>query len=569
MYRHQPYWYQRGLTQIASRFSTTFTEGKPDNLFLLPSFSCQDLLPDGVFLNPVSGLHYVLHLFDSSEAALDLVSSSGNHQFSQVKETVRMHDDRMTYIEGRHAHLLRRVDNKVAIDAELNDWFLNRSEEDWLVVQGLPRLSNDLSNQDWQEAAKKQVTEMIKLVLNLERSNLRFTVLVVLNPFRHITTRPPLYNVRMDSVASSKRIREIYSGFFRRERPMKLPSSLKGVSVRNKITLDTKIRLAILRELGSIYKDANKGSFFKAHGYDSRPFLVTTPPRGAGRPRKYTFMQAVTSLKSTFSDANLIKIFGTINEHHPGELQSLFVVIRDDDRERILALVQAERASGSRGRSGHDQGSGANRVPVASATTTSGFVFGSGSGMDVEANFLKSLRSDPPPPPSEPSGNHDQTRASRASRSPSRARKSRRSPSASGRSRSKSLERHRRSPSRSRKAERSPSRSRRAERSRSRDSSSQRRGLKRNHLSSSKDRDRDAKTRKRTRHRSSSSSRSSADSESDHGKKDKRHKKSKSKKDKKKKKRRNRKSSTSSAGSSASGSTRSSKAESAAGKKEG
>ena len=172
LYRNQPFWYQRGLTQIASRFSLTFSEGKPDNLFLLPSFNCQDLLPDGAFLNPVSGLHYVLHLFDSSEAALDIMASSGNVQFGSVKETVRLHDDRMTYIESRHVHLQNRVDHRIAIDAEFNDWVLNRSEEDWLVVQGLPRLSNDLSNHDWQKAAKKQVTELIKFVLNIDRSNL-------------------------------------------------------------------------------------------------------------------------------------------------------------------------------------------------------------------------------------------------------------------------------------------------------------------------------------------------------------------------------------------------------------
>ena len=588
LYRNHPMWYQRGLTQIAARFSVTFSEGKPDNLFLLPSFSSQDLLPDGAFLTPVSGLHYVLHLFDSSEAALDLTASSGNVQFGCVKENVRLHDDRMAFIERRHDHLQRRVDHKIAIDAEFSDWVTNRSEEDWLVVQGLPRLSSDLSNHDWQEAAKKQVTELIKFVLNIDRSNVRFTVLLVLNPFRHIPTRPPLYNVRMDSVASSSRIREIYSGFFRKERPMKLPPSLKGVSIRNKITLNTKIRLAILREVGSIYKESNKGSFYKANGYTSRPFLVTTPPRGAGRPRKYTFMQAVTSLKATFSDANLIKIFQTINDHHPGELQALFVVIKDDDRERILELVRAERASGSQGRSG--QGSGASHSAAAPASTTSGFVFGSGSGMDLEANFLSSLRSPPPPPPPEAgrvqaalspektkgstsfdrrirrsqSRERESPRGRSRERSPSRSRKSGRSRSRDrrGRSRERSPSRSRksgRSRSRDRKSprgwsrERSPSCRRKSRRSRSHDSPSPGRGLKRNHLSSSRERDVDIKKRKRNRRRSSSTS-------SSESQKSKKGKKSKAKKDKDTTKHKNRNRRSSSSGSD------SSKAESAAGK---
>ena len=557
LYRNKPIWYQRGLTQIAGRFSTTFSEDRPENLFLLPSFQCQDLLSDGVFLNPVSGLHYVLQLFDSSEAALAIVTSSGNVQFGSVKENVRLHDDRMAYIEKRHENLERRVDHKIAIDAEFSDWVQNRSEEDWLTVQGLPRLSSDLSDRDWQQAAKRQVTDLIKTVLNIDRSNVRFTVLLVLNPFRHIPTRPPLYNVRMDSAASSGRIREIYSGFFRKERPMKLPPSLKGVSVRNKITLNTKIRLAIMRELGSVYKESNKGSMFKANGYDSRPVLVTFPPRGTGRPRKYTFMQAVTTLKATFSDANLIRIFQTINDHHPGELQALFVVVKDDDRDRIMDLVRSERASGQRGRSGQGQGqgsghgSGANRSSVAPASTESGFVFGAGSGMDLEANFLSSLRSAPPPPPPPEIGrDQDQGKESEeAQDSPSNGRKSRRSRSRDPESpRGRSRERGRRSSSHTRKSERS----------RSRDSSSPGRGLKRNHLSSSRERDVDFKKRKRTRQRSSSTSSSSSESRKSRSKKGK-----KSKKDKKDKryKRRSRRSSSSS-----SRSSQSSKAESAAGK---
>ena len=567
LYRNQPFWYQRGLTQIASRFSLTFSEGKPDNLFLLPSFNCQDLLPDGAFLNPVSGLHYVLHLFDSSEAALDIMASSGNVQFGSVKETVRLHDDRMTYIESRHVHLQNRVDHRIVIDAEFNDWVLNRSEEDWLVVQGLPRLSNDLSNHDWQKAAKKQVTELIKFVLNIDRSNLNFKVLLVLNPFRHIPTRPPLYNVRMDSVASSERIREIYSGFFRQERPMKLPASLKGVSVRNKITLNTKIRLAIMRELGSIYRDSNQGSSFKAQGHGSRPILITTPPRGSGRPRRYTFMQAVTSLKATFSDANLVKIFQNINDHHPGELQALFVIIRDDDRERIMDLVRADRSSGSRGRSGHGQGpssaqgqgsgqaSGANRSSMAPPSTTTGFVFGSGSGMDLEANFISSLRSPPPPPPrvsdqvGSPEPGEIRVSPERSKGSASNVKRSKRSRSRdSDRECSRGRSRERRSPAR--KSERSPSR----------DSSSPGRGLKRNHQSSSRERDVDLKKRKRTRRRSSTSP-SSSESEKNRSKKSKKGKKST--KDKKHKRHRRRSSSSSSSGSRTS---RSSKAESAAGK---
>ena len=130
---------------------------------------------------------------------------------------------------------------------------INRSEEDWLVVKGLPRLSG---TSDWQDNARRQVADLIKLVLHANRTDLNFEVVYVSNPFRFQPNRPNSYNVRMDSIRSAKHIRELFSGFFRRNRPLTKPPPLKGVSIRNKVTPDTKIRIAILHQFGSIYKEA-------------------------------------------------------------------------------------------------------------------------------------------------------------------------------------------------------------------------------------------------------------------------------------------------------------------------
>ena len=126
---------------MASRFSSIFTANPPQNLHLLPSFSSQDLEADGQFLTPVSGLHYVLHLFDQTEALISRFNLSQESQLSQVQEQVRHHEDRMSYLENRHVALQQQVSTKVAIDAEFDDWIQNRNEGDWLVLQGLPRLT--------------------------------------------------------------------------------------------------------------------------------------------------------------------------------------------------------------------------------------------------------------------------------------------------------------------------------------------------------------------------------------------------------------------------------------------
>ena len=407
LFRQQPQWYQKGLTQVASRFSSIFAATPPQNLKLLPSFSGQDLMPDGKHLTPVAGLHYVLHIFDQTEALMTRVTLSDTKQIAQVQEQVRHHEDRMSYLENRHSGLQQQVCHKIAVDAEFNDWLQNRNDEDWMVIQGLPRLN--VSRSEFPDAARKQVSDFIKVVLNACRSRLDFDVILVSSPFKLNNSGPTTYNVRLDSVYSSKRIRDLFSGFFREHRPVSLPPSLKGVSLRNKVTLETKIRISILRQMGDRYLNSNPGSSVKVRGYDPRPTLMTFPPRSSSeRPRNYNFIQAVTTLPATFSDENLALIFQTVGDRYRGKLQSLFVVLSDDDHDRCLELA---RTYTRRPRPAVPQPSGSSFASGAGASsgqvTQSGRVQGRGAGMEVDGHvsfdprLLTSIRSSPLPPPAD------------------------------------------------------------------------------------------------------------------------------------------------------------------------
>ena len=385
LYRHRPFWYQRNLAQISGLFSCVFSNGVPRNLNLLPSFCSQDLMPDGIYLTPVSGLHYMMHLFDQAESVLTCLASSSDVQLGRVQEVCRQHDDRLVFLEQRHGRLDGRFDLKTAIDAEFSDFVMNRNEEDWFTLLGVVRI-NETDRRKWQQAVRRQVSEIIKLVLSVTKTRLDFSVLHVVNPIGRRTTGQTVLNVRLDSVSSSHRIREIYSGFFTKNAPVKLPSSLKGVSLRNKVTLNTRIRIRILRQMGLNYVEANgSGSSFKVKGYDSRPLLMTSPASGAGgdRPRTFNFIEAVRSLPGVFSDEKLMAIHQLVGAHHPGELQALFVVLRDDDRERIEHLIREKQRDRQR--------------PQASVSF--GVVSGVGSGMDTQSSALASLRLPPPPPP--------------------------------------------------------------------------------------------------------------------------------------------------------------------------
>ena len=395
LFRSRPSWYQAGLAQIASRFSTVLWTKPPANLFLLPSFICQDLSPDGIHLTAVSGLHYVLHLFDQAQAVLTLEPRSPEYKLVVVQEAVRHHDDRLSYLEGRHNNVQNGANLKFAADAEFQDWVLNRSEEDWMTIIGLKRLGQ-MTPREWQGAARRQVTNFLREVLNVNNVRMEFSVLYVGNPVRGRTTGNTVLNVRLNSTAASERIRELYSGFFRRANAIQLPQGFRGISVRNKVTLATRIRIRILQQIANTYLASNPGATVDVRGYQSRPVLVTTPPRGAPNSRQmtYNFVEACKSLSTAFSDDALARIFQIVGTHHLNELRALFIVLNDDDRDRCLELARNYQHVPVR--------RGPPAAPAASAAASghfSGQVFGSGAGMEVQDLVAQIAASPPPPPP--------------------------------------------------------------------------------------------------------------------------------------------------------------------------
>ena len=117
---------------------------------------------------------------------------------------------------------------------------------------------------------------------------------------------------------------------------------MKGVSVRNKVTHDTRIRIEILKQLGARWQSANQGSVIHVRGYDPRPTLTLVPAPGPNsRIQTLTFMEAVTTLPPNLSDEALGRIFATVANRHKNSLRTHFIILSDDDRERCQELARA------------------------------------------------------------------------------------------------------------------------------------------------------------------------------------------------------------------------------------
>ena len=327
MYRAFPLWYREGLPEIMTLFSQTFSTERPDNLLLLPSFPTPDFEKNGIHLTAYSGLEFISYLFDSAQEALENLSLAQPEQSLKTSETARVLEDRVTSLEQDHRRLCRAVESKSAADAELDDFRENERFEDYFVIAGLKRIPSELVGKAWQDQAVKDVQEALKLLMGRE-----FRIVVVHNSTRRVPGAEVTYTVRLASVDDSKAIRLKFGSFFLGGKGDQRPAHLKFLSIKNRVTSETKVRIDVLKLLAQRYRDSNPGSRVKVIGYEPRPLIKITPAPSASdrRTLTYNYVEAVTKLPTNFTPSELEPIMRRINPDLYGRIRSLFVVLSDD-----------------------------------------------------------------------------------------------------------------------------------------------------------------------------------------------------------------------------------------------
>ena len=254
MYRMSPLWYREGLPEILNLFSQIMTSDMAPNLHLLSSFSTPEFCKDGVLLTPYSGMEFVLSLLDGAQDILANLDTEPEIKVSQNRESNRLLEDRVVALEQDHRRLSRVVDDKIAIDAELSDFVKNERFEDTFVLEGLPRIPDDVTGKPWQDRAVQDVQGFIKALMGREMS-----IIFVQNATKRTADAVVTYNVKMLSVADSKAIRTKFGTYFVGKID-KRPEEMKPYSVKNRVTPETRIRISVLKLIAQRYRDSNQGS---------------------------------------------------------------------------------------------------------------------------------------------------------------------------------------------------------------------------------------------------------------------------------------------------------------------
>lgn len=341
MYRFFPIWYRDGISEVLQKFSSIMSSqpGGPSNVQLLPSFPTPAFESDGVHLTPYSGLEFVLHLFESASALIQTLASSPEHLVIKNVESSRVLEDRMMALEQDHRRLNRVVEEKTAEDAELADYQENIRYESHFVILGLAHIPK-CDPKVWQERAKKLVGEFILELIGREAR-----VVFVKNITGKNKDSLARYQVQMETVAISREIRDKFGTFFPGGKDSR-PPEFKKVSVRNRLTHETRVRFIIMRVLAEHWRESNPGSKIQCIGYESRPTIKLFPSEKASDRRVLTmnFIEAVRTLPVSFSPDELELILREVKPKWQGKLRSLFVVLNDD---MIHRKFKGGKASGS------------------------------------------------------------------------------------------------------------------------------------------------------------------------------------------------------------------------------
>ena len=325
MYRRQPLWYREGLPEILTKFSAILSP--IDRINLMPSFPTPSFESDGVHLTPYSGLEYVLHLFDSAISILDSLALPVEVAVKRSAESSRVLEDRMMALEQDHLRLNNAMELKTAIDSELAEYHQNVAFESFVTITGLKRSQSGLDPREWQTEAKKVVGALLSKLMERQ-----IPILFVKNSTSRRTGAETRYHVQLQSVAESKEIRDKFALFFTGGKKEK-PDEYKDIAVRNRLTQETRIRLAIMQLIAHRYRGSNPEGHAKVLGFESRPILKISPPSSdpdSARVQTYTYIEAIKKFPTNFNSEELKPILSMLGSEHKGKVRSLFVVLNDD-----------------------------------------------------------------------------------------------------------------------------------------------------------------------------------------------------------------------------------------------
>jgi hypothetical protein len=180
----------------------------------------------------------------------------------------------MVAVEQCQKLLTKSLATKTAVDAELACFQENVRNEVFFVISGLRKIPPGLQGREWQDKAKADVQTVIRTLLGKD-----LPIVVVQNISGRGAEAEVRYHVKMECTAHSQEIRSKFSYFFSKGVDRR-PEALASVSISNRLTPATQIRIAIMKLIAKRYVESNPDGKARVISYEARPMLRIVPPQG-------------------------------------------------------------------------------------------------------------------------------------------------------------------------------------------------------------------------------------------------------------------------------------------------
>ena len=133
------------------------------------------------------------------------------------------------------------VETRAAVQAEADDCRVNGSNEVYFVISGLERPATDLRGRDWHDAAKACVQPYIRELVGRE-----LTIEHIINVSSRAPDAPARFQVKLETPELSRAVRSKFGSFFASGKDER-PELFKDISIRNMVTQETRVRIAVLQ----------------------------------------------------------------------------------------------------------------------------------------------------------------------------------------------------------------------------------------------------------------------------------------------------------------------------------
>jgi len=336
-------WYQRMYEDILTTFAESIQSMRLLNLTGAEGIpeGCQQFEQDQVHLTGDSGQIFMEGILTKSEAffkapIIDLDDIIEPFDEEMMEEEIQ-EVDLATRVGKLEAQIRSRQHNDNLVFARLreeSDSAANKLKEDRVIITGITSKTFPPAEPEQRKVWIKEIAmNIFKTLIPDFKGEIHFV-----NQAKNNGLYIPMIEVKLDSVESSANVRKAFA------EKRKMKADLGKIFIANSVGLTTRIRVDILKALAR--KVSNMSVSAHVLAFVSRPVMHVRPKIGSvdkTPPRTFTFVDAVVQYGHLLKQVELSDAYRRAGIAFKGQLEQLFVVLREKDETAAKNTRQPEQ----------------------------------------------------------------------------------------------------------------------------------------------------------------------------------------------------------------------------------